>query len=65
MSEQEAAGQMREITRGHEAVWLIATEVTIWDERNLVQRWLDEHLQRVSEAHFARVDVYRYVFPEA
>lgn len=61
MSEQRAAWQMRDMTRGHEEIWLIATEVTMWDERNLVQRWLDENLQRVGEAHFARVDVYRYV----
>lgn len=65
MSEQEAAWRMREITKDHRVIWLVATEVGMWDERNLAQRWLDEHLQRVSEAHFARVDVYRYVHPDA
>jgi mannosyltransferase len=65
MSEQEAAWQMREMTQGHEAVWLVATEMTVWDERNLVQNWLDEHFKRVTEAHFSRVDVYRYVAPDA
>ncbi len=60
MSEREAAWHMREMTKGHEAVWLIATEVATWDERNLVRGWLDEHLHVVSEAHFARVEVVRY-----
>jgi hypothetical protein len=36
----------------------------MWDERNLVQQWLDEHAHRVSTANFARVDVYRYQLPD-
>jgi hypothetical protein len=65
MSEQQAAWEMKEMVRGHDAIWLVASEVATWDERNLVQRWLDEHFERESEAHFARVDVYRYVAPDA
>ena len=65
MSEQQAAWEMREMTEGYEAIWLVASEVATWDERNLVQRWLDEHFEREAEAHFARVDVYRYVAPDA
>lgn len=65
MSEQQAAWQMREMTQGYEAIWLVATEVATWDERNLVQAWLNEHFERVTEAHFARVDLYRYVAPDA
>ncbi|MBU0705276.1 MAG: hypothetical protein KKC18_15610, partial [Chloroflexi bacterium] len=61
MSEQEAARRMQEITAGHEAVWLVATEATMWDERGLVQVWLEANWERVDEAHFMRVDVYRYV----
>ncbi len=61
VSEQQAAWHMRQMTDGHAEVWLIATEVSMWDERNLVQRWLDEHFQRAAEARFSRVDVYRYV----
>ena len=65
VSEQQAAWQMREMTTGHKTIWLVASEVATWDERNLVQRWLDEHFERDAEAHFARVDVYRYVAPDA
>jgi hypothetical protein len=65
MSEAQAAQQMRAITGGHDVIWLIATEVEMWDERYLVQEWLDEHAHRVAEAHFKRVDVYRYELPDA
>jgi len=46
---------------GRDEVWLIASEVEMWDQRGLVQAWLDENMQRADQAHFARVDVYRYV----
>ena len=61
MSEQEAAYRMREMTMGRNVVWLVATETTMWDNRGLVQAWLETNAQRVDEAHFMRVDVYRYV----
>ena len=64
MSEEQVAQQMREMTRGADAIWLVATEVSMWDERELVQRWLDIHAQRTAEAHFTRVDVYRYELPD-
>lgn len=60
MSEEDAARQLRAVTRGHETIWLVMTEAAMWDERNLVQRWLDDYGQRVDQAHFSRVDVYRY-----
>lgn len=63
MSEEQAAQQMREMTEDYDTTWLVATEASMWDERNLVQRWLDEQAQRIDEAHFQRVDVYRYALP--
>jgi hypothetical protein len=64
MSEQELAWRMRDATDGFGVVWLVATEVSMWDERNLVQRWLDEHAQEITVADFALVRVHRYVMPE-
>jgi len=61
MSEQEAAYRMREMTTGYDVVWLVATETVTWDQRGLVQAWLETNAQRVDEAHFTQVDVYRYV----
>lgn len=43
-----------------QAVWLVASEVEMWDERNLVQAWLEDRYTRVSEAHFTRISVYCY-----
>ena len=60
VTEQENARYMQEIIADKAVVWLVATETTMWDERGLVQAWLDEHARRVDEAHFTRVDVFRY-----
>ncbi len=65
MSEEQAARQMEAMTTGYKTAWLVATEVSMWDERNLVQQWLDQHGRRVAEAHFNRVDVYQYELPDA
>jgi mannosyltransferase len=59
----EADRRMAELTAGSGTVWLVATETALWDERGLVQAWLEEHASRAEEAHFVRVDVYRYEFP--
>jgi mannosyltransferase len=63
MDPDEAARRMAEITAGSPVVWLVATEVPLWDERGLVQGWLNDHGHVTDEAHFVRVDVYRYRLP--
>ncbi len=63
MLQAELSSRMAELTKGHRIVWLIATEVPMWDERNLVQEWLEEHARLTDEAKFVRVEVYRYEFP--
>ncbi len=52
--------QMANVTMGGRVVWLVATEAAMWDERGLVQGWLDEHATLSAEAQFVRVAVYRY-----
>jgi hypothetical protein len=61
MGEQDVARRMQEITAGYDAAWLVVTEMEMWDERGLVRGWLEANARRVDEAHFTRVDVYRYV----
>jgi hypothetical protein len=61
MSDREAAHHMRDVAEGYDAIWLVATETGMWDQRGLVQAWLEDNLQRVDAARFTRVDVYRYV----
>jgi hypothetical protein len=61
MSEAEAGRRMREMMQGHHVIWLVVTEEWMWDERGLVHAWLEENAQLESEAHFAHVDVCRYI----
>lgn len=63
MSPGDAARQMAALTAGSRGVWLVATEVPLWDERDLVRAWLEEHAVREREAHFVRVDLTYYRFP--
>jgi len=32
----------------------------MWDERGLVQAWLEANMRRADEQHYLWVDVYRY-----
>lgn len=59
-SEEVVAARMAELTAGHERVWFIASEVAMWDERNLVQGWLEANGVRELEAPLAHVTIYRY-----
>jgi len=64
MAPDEAERQMATLTTGSPMVWLVATEVSMWDARALVQGWLDEHATLADQAEFTRVTVYRYIMPE-
>ena len=63
MSAEEAGRQMSALTGGSRGVWLVATEVSLWDRRGLVQAWLEENAVLEQEVHLVRVDVYYYRFP--
>ncbi len=60
LTEEEVGQQMAHAAADAPVVWLVASEVSMWDERNLVQGWLEEHGQRENEIALTRVDVYRY-----
>jgi mannosyltransferase len=59
-SEAAVAEQMAEETNGARAVWLIASEAPLWDQRELTRRWLSERGRVTDQAEFARVSVARY-----
>lgn len=63
MSPERAALWMSGMTHNHQRVWLIASEVGMWDERHLVEEWLASTGTVVTEAHFAWVDVVLYRMP--
>ena len=60
MSEAEAANRMVSETAGARAVWLIASEASMWDQRGLTERWLADHATPALHADFERVSVTRY-----
>jgi 4-amino-4-deoxy-L-arabinose transferase-like glycosyltransferase len=60
MEPADVAARMAEMTAGSPTVWLVASEVSLWDQRGLVQAWLEEHATRTRAAEFTRVTVYRY-----
>jgi mannosyltransferase len=57
------AREMATLTAGVKTLWLVVSEEDHWDSRHLTRQWLDDHGQRVDEAHFVYVDVYRYLLP--
>ena len=60
MTEAEAADRMARGTAGVKAIWLIASETPMWDQRGLTARWLAEHGTPTHRADFERVAVTRY-----
>ena len=64
MSATEADRRMVEMTGGSSVVWLLASESAMWDERALVEDWLDGHGNLTDAVHYVRVSVYRYELPE-
>jgi hypothetical protein len=63
MDPDEVDRGMAAMTTGSRVVWLVATEVPLWDERGLVQAWLDEHGSITEVAEFVRVTATRYELP--
>jgi 4-amino-4-deoxy-L-arabinose transferase-like glycosyltransferase len=59
-SEVVIAEQMARGTAGRRAVWLIASEVVLWDQRELTRAWLSSNGQVTDQADFTRVSVARF-----
>ena len=53
--------EMRRIVEERPGVWLVYSEAALWDERELVRRWLNTHYALTEEQHFQGVDLYHYV----
>ncbi len=63
MGEAEVAAQMATLTRGRKVIWLIYSEASMWDDRDLIRRWLDAHGRLTDRWVFQLVEVRRYEFP--
>jgi mannosyltransferase len=55
--------EMRSLVTNHDRVWLIYSEVALWDDRELAKGWLDETYELVDAVHFTGVSVLLYVRP--
>ncbi|MFN8595184.1 MAG: glycosyltransferase family 39 protein [Anaerolineae bacterium] len=59
-TEQAIWQHLDELFKDRSSVWFVASEVPMWDQRNLVQRWLDAHGTRLQHGVFAQVEVTHY-----
>lgn len=53
--------QMREMTAGASDVWVLRSEVEMWDQRHLMEEWLESHGAVVDQADYHGVQVRRYM----
>ena len=60
MTEADVDVYLRSRLAPGQAVWLVASEVPMWDERGLAEKWLNANMRAADRASFARVDVTRY-----
>ena len=63
MSQEEADQHMQAMTTGRRTVWLVGTEMEMWDQRHLVLQWLQAHGRQTHENGFARVTLWRFEMP--
>ncbi len=63
MGQDAAHSAMERLTAGTDSAWLIATEVDMWDERGLVQAWLERNGSLADQAHYVGVSVYQFNLP--
>lgn len=54
--------EMTQLTECISELWLVVSEETLWDQRGLTRKWLDEQANLMDQAEFQRVTVYRYQF---
>lgn len=56
----EVDRQMQAQTAGYSDIWVLRSEVEMWDQRHLMDAWLDQHATLVEQADFHGVQVRRY-----
>ncbi len=62
MSDDEVDAQMRTMVAGRKVVWLVASEMEMWDQGLQVWHWFESHARRTDRVVLAQVTVYRYEF---
>jgi mannosyltransferase len=52
--------QMQALTAGYSTLWVLRSEVEMWDQRHLMAAWLDQHASLVEQADYTGVQVRKY-----
>jgi hypothetical protein len=52
--------EMGRISDGYQRIWLIYSEVELWDQRGMVKTWLDSHWILYDQQHYQGVSLYGY-----
>ena len=56
----EADAQMRSMTNADSDIWVMRSEVEMWDQRGLMGAWLAQHATLLEQADFHGVQVLHY-----
>ncbi len=59
-TEAQVGEEMRRDVGNAPAIWLLASEEEMWDQRRLVRQWLETWGEETDQQGFARVEVIRY-----
>jgi mannosyltransferase len=57
---EETEAYLQSVTAGYDRVWLVLSEVPMWDARGLTLGWFQSHARLVREAMFNRVQVIQW-----
>ncbi len=60
----QADQQMLDMTAGTTGIWVMRSEVDMWDRRHLMDQWLDDNAVLVEEANFHGTQVRYYQMHE-
>lgn len=60
MSDADVDAQMRTIVAGRKTVWLVASEMEMWDQKLQMWHWFESHARRTDTVVLAQVTLYRY-----
>ena len=60
LAQTDVDRQMRALTQGVSRVWVLRSEVEMWDSRHLMDQWLDAHGTLVDSASFHGVQMRLY-----